>query len=167
MSIREEILQEHSKEQSTRIAKQVCNSKALFKELMQCFLGNEKTVAQRASWIVSIAAKMNPEIIKPYIKDLVSMMQRKDVHNALIRNSVRVLGKMDIPEPFHGEVMNTCFQFIEDPKTLPAIKAFSITILHNLSKQYPEILHELKLIIHERWDTETAAFKSRGRKIIK
>jgi hypothetical protein len=105
-------------------------------------------------------------MIQPYIKDLVAQLPRKDVHNSVIRNSVRILEAIDIPEAYHGEVMNACFQFIENPATPVAIKAFSLTTLQNLCKQYPEILPELKLIIQERWDTETAAFRSRGRKIL-
>ena len=47
-----------------------------------------------------------------------------------------------------------------------AIKAFSLTTLFNLSKFYPEVENELKLIIENNWDNETAAFKSRGKKIL-
>jgi hypothetical protein len=62
--------------------------------------------------------------------------------------------------------MNACFGFIENPTIPIAIKAFSLTTLYNLCKTYPEIKPELKLIIEDRWDTETAAFKSRGKKIL-
>jgi hypothetical protein len=95
------------------------------------------------------------------------MLERKDVHNAVIRNSVRILEAIDIPEQFNGGVMNNYFSFIENPTTPVAIKAFSLTTLANLSKQYPEIKNELKLIIEERWNIETAAFRSRGKKILK
>lgn len=88
------------------------------------------------------------------------------MHDAVIRNSVRVLQDIELPEQFHGEVMNVCFQFLEQPATPVAIKAFSLTTLFNLSKKYPEIKPELKLIIEERWEHETAAFHSRGRKIL-
>jgi hypothetical protein len=74
---------------------------------------------------------------------------------------------IDLPELYHGEIMNTCFDFIQDPATPAAIKAFSLTILDRLSVTYPAIKPELRLIIEERWDTETAAFRSRGRKILK
>jgi hypothetical protein len=47
-----------------------------------------------------------------------------------------------------------------------AVKAFSLGIRDNLSKQYPEILQELKTIIEDRWDAETAAFRSRAKKIL-
>jgi hypothetical protein len=42
-----------------------------------------------------------------------------------------------------------------------------MTTLFNLSRFYPEIKNELKLIIEGRWNHETAAFKSRGKHILK
>ena len=166
MNIREEILKEHSKEHALKIAAYACSSKKHFKELISCFLDPEYRVAQRAAWSVCWAAKKNREMVNPYVGALVAQLRRKDVHDAVIRNSVRVLEDIDIPESFHGEVMDACFDFIEKPSTPVAIKAFSLTTLFNLSNQYPEIKHELKLIIEERWDTETAAFRSRGKKIL-
>jgi hypothetical protein len=47
------------------------------------------------------------------------------------------------------------------------VKAFSLTILEQLSKEYPEILAEIITVIEERWEYETAAFHSRARKILK
>jgi hypothetical protein len=166
MIIRDELLQEHSRKQALRIARYACSSQANFRELMQCFLGPENRVAQRAAWSVSWAALQQPEMIQPYIKDLVACLKRTDIHPALIRNSVRVLEQVDIPEKFHGDLMNACFGFIETPATPPAIKAFSLTILFRLSDSYPEIRQELKLIIENNWEREGPAFKSRGRKIL-
>ncbi len=166
MNIREEILKEHNKPHALKIATYACTSKKNFKELMKCYMSDEYRIAQRAAWSVSWAARKNPEMIMPYIKDIVAQMQRKDVHNSVIRNAVRILEDIEIPKAFHGQVMNACFGFIEEPSTAVAIKAFSLTTLFNLSKKYPEIGTELKLVIEERWDTETAAFRSRGKKIL-
>ena len=166
MIIREELIAEHSKPQAMKIANYACLSEKNFKELMQCFLDKDNRIAQRAAWSVSWAARKKPQMIAPFIKILVAQLNRKDVHPAIIRNSVRVLEAADIPEYLHADVMNACFQFIETPATPVAIKAFSLTTLFNLSKFYPEIQRELKLIIEERWNTETAAFKSRGKKIL-
>ncbi len=166
MNIEQELLVEHSRAQAVRIAEYACSSAKHFRELMKCFLSAEYRIAQRAAWSVSWAARKAPAMIQPYLEDLVAQLQREDVHNAVIRNAVRILEEMELPEDLQGEVMNACFRFIQTPSTPVAIKAFSLTTLYNLSKTYPEILPELKLIIQERWDTETAAFKSRGRKIL-
>jgi len=166
MNLREEILREHSKTQALKIAQYACQSKKNCKELMNCFLDDEYRLAQRAAWSVCWAAKQKPEMITPHLKDLVAVLQKKTVHNAVVRNSVRVLQKIELPEKFHGDVMNACFKFLEQPSTPVAIKAFSLTTLFNLSKTYPEIQPELKLIIEERWEQEGAAFRSRGKKIL-
>ena len=169
MNIHEELLKEknHTKTQALKISECACSSSKRFAALMKCFLSNEYRVAQRAAWSVSWAAQKNPELIQPYIKDLIEQLSRKDVHDAVIRNSVRILQKIKIPGAFHADLMNSCFAFIESNTTPVAIKAFSLTALFNLSKIYPEINNELKLIIEERWNYETAAFKSRGKKILK
>ena len=169
MDLGKEILKEkvYSKQQALKISKYACSGPDRFAELMQCFLSNEYRLAQRAAWSVSWAAKQKPDLIEPYIKDLVAQLPRKDVHDAVIRNSVRILQQIKIPESLHGELMNHCFGFIESNSTPVAIKAFSLTTLFDLSKSYPEIRNELQLLIEERWNHETAAFKSRGGKILK
>jgi hypothetical protein len=164
--LREEILKEHSKAHALSIANYACRSKENFKELIKCFLDEEYRLAQRAAWSVSWAAKQKPEMINPHIKELVSVLHKKNVHDAVVRNSVRVLQEIEIPEEYQGEVMDACFQFLESNTTAVAIKAFSLTTLFNLSKKYPEIKSELKLIINVRLDYETAAFKSRAKKIL-
>jgi len=167
MNLREEIMREHSKEHALQVANYACSSPKHFAELINCFLDKEYRVAQRAAWSVSWAARKNPKMVMPHIGKLVAQLQRTDVHDAVIRNSVRVLEAIDIPEEYHGNVMNACFEFIEKTSTPAAIKAFSLTTLFRLSKYYPEIKPELKLIIEDRWDNESPAFKSRGRKILK
>ena len=166
--MKEELLKERvqTKRKALAITEYACSSPTHFKELIKCFLANEYRLAQRAAWSVSWAARRKPELVKPYIKDFVAQLSRTDVHGAVIRNSIRVLEAIEIPEELHGDVMNACFAFIEKTSTPVAIKAFSLTTLFNLSKIYPEIKSELKLLIQNNWDNETAAFKSRGKKIL-
>ena len=167
MNIQEALFDEHSKEQAIRIAKYAMESDKNMRELMDCFSHGEYRIAQRAAYSILWLLKLNPNAIKPYIGEIVSLIERKDVHVAVIRNSIRVLETLDIPEEFHGVVMNACFNYLQNPKAPIAVKAFSMTTLFNLAKIYPDILHELKLIIEEGWDNETPAFKSRGRQILK
>ena len=167
MNIREELLKEHSKQQALKIANYACSSPKYFKELMNCFIDNEYRIAQRAAWSVSWASQKQPELVKPYIKILVAQLNRKNIHNSVIRNSLRILQKINIPQKFHGEVMNSCFNFIQQPATPVAFKSFSLKILGNFAKIYPEIKNELKVIIEERWGTETAGFKAKAKHILK
>jgi hypothetical protein len=167
MNIREELLKEHSKAQALKIAAYACNSSENFKELMNCFTDNEYRVAQRAAWSVSWASLKQPKLIEPHIKTLVAQLSKKNVHNAVIRNSLRVLQNINIPKKFHGEVMNSCFNFIEEPTAPVAFKSFALKTLGNLAKIYPEIKNELRIIIEERYDTETAGFRAKAKHVLK
>jgi hypothetical protein len=167
MRIREEIMKTYSANNAKSIAHYAITSNKHFAELMDCYASDDSKLAQRAAWSVGHAAELNPKIILPYIGLLVARMQQKDVHPAVVRNAVRILEQIDIPEAYHGEIMNACFRFIESPSTPAAIKAFSLTTVYRLSMIYPDIQAELKLLIEELWDQETPAFKSRGRKILK
>lgn len=168
MNIREELLRQqiHFKKHAIAITEFAASSDKNFKDLIDCFLSKDKRVAQRAAWSVSWAAEKYPEMVQPYIGVLVDQLKRKDVHNAIIRNSLRILEDVIIPEKFHGEVMDACFQFLQNRETAIAIKAFALTVLFNLSKIYPDIKNELRIIIEENMEYETAAYRSRGKKIL-
>lgn len=78
------------------------------------------------------------------------------------RNSIRLMEDIDIPEKFHGEVMNICFGYLESPAEPLAVKVFSMSVLAKLAKEYPEIKTELKLIIEDQLPHQTAGFKKQG-----
>lgn len=166
MNLKEEILADHSKAHALKIARYACISKKNFHALMQCFLSDEYRLAQRAAWSVAWAAKQNPSMIMPHAGDLVAQLKKSKPNIAVLRNALRVLQDIEIPKVFHGEVMDACFSLAATPGIPVAIKAFSLTTLHNLCRQYPEIKSELKMLIEDNMEHETAAFKSRGRKIL-
>lgn len=167
MDLLKAIEKEHSKTQCEKIVRYVGNDKVRFGELMQLFLKGEYRVTQRAGWPMSICVEKHPELITPYFKQILPLLKKPGVHIAVVRNTVRLLQHVNIPKSYHGQVMNICFDFIADNETAPAIKAFSLTVLENLSEVYPEIKSELKLVIEERWPYETAAFWARAKKILK
>lgn len=167
MDIREVLLEEHSKSQCKKIVDYIGADKRRFAELMHAFFSNEYRVTQRAAWPMSYCVRDHPELIGPYLGKLMELLQKPGVHNAVRRNITRLLQDIKIPKRYHGKVMTICFEFIGSVTTPVAVKAFSLTVLDNLSKDYPEICQELKLIIEERWNHETPAFKSRARKILK
>lgn len=166
MKLKETILKEHSKANCLKIVKWVGSDQKRFDELFNLFLNDEYRVVQRAAWQVSYCVEAHPAFMQKHFSRLVKNLEQPNLHDAVKRNTVRLLQYVNIPEKFHGRVMDICFRFTSSPDEAPAVKAFSITVLQNLVKQYPEIINELKLIIEERWDYETAAFKSRAKKIL-
>ena len=166
MKLRAQLLKEQSKANCTKIVKWVGNNQQRFDELFSLFLNDEYRVVQRAAWPISYSVIAHPQLIKKHWGQLVKNLKKPGIHAAVKRNTIRLMQDIEIPQRYHGEMMTHCFNYIADPEETMAVKAFSLTALDNLSKLYPEILPELKTIIEDRWEYETPAFKSRGRKIL-
>lgn len=161
------ILQEHSKKQCDKIVEWVGCDQERFNELFNLFLNAEYRIAQRAAWPVSYSVINHPFLVKGNFKKLVENLKKPGLHDAIKRNTIRLLQSVDIPEKYEGAVMEICFQYLESPVEAVAIKAFSITVLGNLAKKYPEIIPEIKLIIEEQLPHQTAAFRSRAKLLMK
>jgi hypothetical protein len=167
MDLRKTILAEHSRANCNKILKWVGHSQKRFDELFNVFLNSEYRINQRAAWPLSYCVIAHPMLISKHFSRLIKNLLKRGIHNAVKRNTVRLLQHVEIPEKFHGTIMDLCFQYIKSPDEPVAVKAFSLSILHSLSKKYPEIKNEIRLIIEERWVHETAAFHSRARKFLK
>ncbi len=167
MELEKLLAAEHSKKQCDRIVKYIGNDKQKFAALMQLFFKGEYRITQRAAWPMSYIVQEHPALITPYFKKLLDYLDKPGIHVAIIRNTVRLLQDVEIPAKFQGRVMSRCFDYVAAPETAIAVKAFSLTILENLSKKYPDIIPELKEIIESQWDNATPAFRSRAKKALK
>lgn len=162
-NLREEILKEHSKAQCTKIVTWIGASQQRFDELFQLFLHDEYRVVQRAAWPVSYCVIAHPEFINPHWNRLIKNLSKPGLHNAVKRNSIRLLQDIDIPKKYQGQIMDICFTYLQSPTEAVAVKAFSLKVLGNLAQQYPDIIAEIQLIIEEQLPHQTAAFKARAR----
>ena len=139
MKLREQILKEHSKANCTAIVQWIGDSQQRFDELFALFLNDEQKVVQRAAWPLSYAVIAHPQLIKKHFSKLLKNLQKPKLHDAVKRNTTRLLQDIPIPERFHGQVMNICFDYVSSLNETAAVKAFALIVLDNLSKQYPEI----------------------------
>jgi hypothetical protein len=168
MDIRVEILKEHSKQNSETIAAWVGASPQRVAQLIDLFLHDEYRVVQRLAQVVGKLADTHPQLVTPWLPQLVRRMNEPGVHVAVKRNVVRILQYVDIPEALHGDLMNTCFDLLADPNETVAVRVFSMTVLDKLSAQYPEIRQELKVIIEDVLEQGcTAAFRARASMVLK
>ena len=166
MHLEKLLAEEHSKKQCDRIVKYIGDDKDRFAELMRIFFKGEYRMTQRAAWPMSYVVRLHPEMITPYFKRLLDNLDKEGLHIAVTRNTLRLLQDVEIPVKYHGRVMSRCFEYVGSPETPIAIKAFSLTVLENLSGKYPDIVPELKLMIEEQWDMAPPAFRVRARKIL-
>lgn len=166
MQLREEILKEHSKTQCDKIVLWIGNSQERFDELFFLFINDEYRITQRASWPLSYSTIKHPQLIKKHFGKLLGNLKKPGIHNTIKRNTIRLLQHVFIPKKYQGDVMDICFQYVASPTEPVAIKAFSLTVLGKLAKDYPEIMPEIKVLIEDQLPHQTAAFKSRAKKLL-
>lgn len=167
MNLREEILFKHSKDQCTKIVNWIGSDQKRFDALIDLFLNDEYRVVQRAAWPMSYCVIDHPSLINKHWNKIISNLSKPGIHVAVKRNTVRFMQDIDIPEVYHGDVMNICFNYMESFEEPLAVKVFSMSVLGKLAKQYPQIIPELKLIIEQQLPHQTVAFHSRAKKILK
>ncbi|MBS1735978.1 MAG: hypothetical protein JSS98_05150 [Bacteroidetes bacterium] len=167
MILKDQLLKAHNKNNCDIIVNWVGNHEDRFIQLFECFLTNDYRLAQRASWPLSYCVSAHPELLKNHFGALIKRMKSPSVHNAIKRNGVRLLQDVVIPEKFEGEIIEMCFSFLKSPYEAVAIKAFSMSVIFNLAQKYPELKRELKIAIEDQISHQSAAFKSRGNKILK
>lgn len=167
MNLREEILEEHSKLRCQKITEWVGKSQPRFDELFAIFMEEESILTQRASWPLSNCVELHPSLIENKFDQLIKKLHTTPLHDAIKRNSMRLLQFTTIPEKFEGEIMDICFKFLESPKETLSVKVFSLYILAKLAKKYPDISSEIKLLIDEQLPHQSAGFKIAVRKVLK
>ena len=166
MDLKAIVLEEHSKAQTMRIVRYIGNDPNRFGELMALYFDENNRISQRASWPAGYCAVAHPELIYPYLKKMVSQLDLP-VHNAIKRNTTRILAEIDIPEELLGEVADLCFRFLDDPKEAIAVRAFSMSVCFNITRREPELANELKIILEDHFPHSSAGFKARAKRILK
>ena len=166
MSLKKEILKEHSKTHTVYLASKIGPNQEAFEELMELFLGDEHRVTQRAAWVLSHCIDAHPWLIKKHLRSIIENLQ-KPIHEAVKRNTVRILQFIDIPEDLMGLTADICFRYLNSGKEPVAVKVFAMTVLLNIVQIYPELSEELEISIEEQMPFGSGGFKSRGRKVLK
>lgn len=166
MKLRETILEEHSKLQCDKIVKWVNGKQDHFDQLFALMLTGEKQVAQRAAWPISSSIILHPVLLNKHWRSLLNNLRKKNIHDAVKRNSMKVLSTVSIPHKNEGEIMSLCFAYVASFTESIAVKAYALTVLHKLAESYPEIIPEIKLLIEDQ-PHHSAAFNSRAKKFLR
>ena len=165
--MRETILQEHSKKQCLKIVAWVGDDKNRFAELINLMLQDEYRVAQRAAYPVSYCVRKHPQLIKPWFGKMIKKMGDTKAHDAVRRNSLRILEEVDIPEKYCGQLFEISNQYLHNLKEPIAVRAFSISVMCNIAKKFQELKNEVLLNCESMLHCGIPALEARGRNTIK
>ena len=166
MNIRAALQAEHSKRNTTAIAEYIDGDAKRFAELMKIFFEGEYRPTQRAAWPMSVCVEKHPELISPYLNKLVDQLADSDVHDAVKRNTVRLLQYIEIPKKLQGKIYSICVDLIDDTSEPVAVRAFALTVAIKIAGKEPALLDELRLIAKAHLPHTSIAFHKRARQIL-
>ncbi|MGE5420248.1 MAG: (deoxy)nucleoside triphosphate pyrophosphohydrolase [Chloroflexota bacterium] len=150
-------------------ATSVVENPALLAKFVEFSFSSDSKLAFHASWILTKACDKAPEIIYPYLPQIIESLGGLENESAL-RSFLRILSLSD-PERFsprhQGLLADVCFRSLNSGFSAIAVKAYSMEILYRLTLIYPELATELALSIRGIMDLDSAGIVSKGKTILK
>jgi hypothetical protein len=166
MILTEAIPKQYSVKACDKIVTWIDGKPERFDELMAIFFESNSRINQYSSSIMIHCLDKWAFLLTPYVEKMLLNLQRNDLHDAIKRNTLRILQTVAIPENMHGIATERCFGYLTAQYEPIAIKVFAMTIVYNLTKIYPELVPELQFILIEQLPFQSAGFKSRANKIL-
>jgi hypothetical protein len=167
MNLLKLILNEHSKATASKIVGYIGSDTVRFASLVKIFMQGPYRVTQRAAWPISYCVQNHPQLIKGHLKKMIDFADQPGVHDAVKRNTIRLLQFVAIPRNLQGKVFDFCFHCLANPKEPIAVRVFSMTVLSNLAKENPELKNEIIPLIEDQLPFASAGFRSRGTRVLK
>lgn len=118
-------------------------------ELMKYALNSNHLLSSRSLWVLGHMSDIDNSVIPPFYSKLILNLKNKNLHNGVKRNTLRLFQDYSVPKKHETFMLDKCYEYITNPKEAIAVRAFAITVVFNISKQFPELLNELKLVLEE------------------
>lgn len=166
MNLKAALLKENSKKQTLLIAATIATNPKLFEEAMEVFFANEYILTQRCAAVVNACFEKNPKLIEPYLLKLIENLSKKGLHDAVKRNTVRMLQFIEIPTDLQGLAFENCMKLLLSADEAIAIKVFSMTVLVNICKTEPDLKNEVKLAIETQLPYASKGYLNRAGKLL-
>ena len=116
-------------------------------ELVNLCLNKDLLISSRATWVLWHCSDIDFSAIVPFHVKLIDNLKNKNLHNGVIRNTLRLFQKYHVPKKKESFMIDICYGYIKNPNEAIAVRAFAMTIIFNISKPYPELLSELKSVL--------------------
>lgn len=167
MNLRQQVLKEHSAENRDLITSWIGTSEERCQELIHLFLTDENLrVCQRAAWPLMHLAQKQRHLVLPYYVDFIDNLENAK-HDAVIRNTLRILQDEKIPESHEGKLYELCFEYLCSISQPIAIKVFGMSILGNIAQKFPELKEELIAEIEYQYPHGSKGFQARSKRVLK
>jgi hypothetical protein len=167
LNLKDELLPDIREFKAPALAQKIINANQI-SELVSLAFVKDHLLSSRAMWVLGHCSDIDYNCIKPYHLKLVNNLKQKELHNGVIRNTLRLFQKHPVPQKTESFILDKCFGYIKNPSEAIAVRAFAITVVFNIAKPYPELLNELLIVLIHLSETEEGpGIRSRVKNTIK
>jgi 8-oxo-dGTP diphosphatase len=146
------------------VATSAIDNPFVFNKLLDYSYSSNKKLAFRASWTLTKVCDRFPEMIYPFLGEIVEKLDTID-NESTLRSFLRILSltNLELVNPgLHGFLADFCFSILKSADSAIGVKAYTMEILYRLAVIYPELANELAASIHNLMEDGSAGIKSRG-----
>ena len=165
MKISEQLKVELSRWNVDYVSGFVGNDPDRFHELWNLVFPENYPISQRAAWAIDIIIEKYPDLIKPYLDQLLVILPEIQ-HNAIKRHMMKILTFQEIPEKYLGKIIDLCFEWIQENDMPVAVKVHSMQVIFNTMLKFPELKDEFVAVLEDQMPKNSVGFKSRATRLI-
>jgi 8-oxo-dGTP diphosphatase len=158
-----------SRQEAEWVANSAIDNPSIFNKLLEYSYLKDRKLAFRASWTLSKACDIFPEMIYPHLQRIAETLPLID-NESVQRSFLRILSQNDLKSlsrSNHGILADHCFSMLRSGTSAIAIKAYSMDVLYSLSVIYPELGNELSSNVRIMMEDGSAGIIARGTSILK
>lgn len=146
----------------------VMETPALLHETLDAIEKEKHPYPMRISRVIWIIAEQQPKLLQPFFERIFTMALSTN-DSSVRRNFLGVLLYQWewLTEEQLGKLVDQCFEWMENAKQPPAIKALSMKILAKSAKTYPELAPELISYLDNLSETFTTGVQATARNTMK
>lgn len=162
------ILSDSSRKTADAAVRLIEQKPELFGDFLDFSLRDEPQYAMRAARVLALITEKNPSFASSYIIKI--MKSLPDISNdGLKRDFIKILGlyKIDMDDDNLGILVDFCFKWLNASEEKIAIKVYSMDLLFQVCKHYPDMQNELRASIEDQMEKGSGAIRSRGNEILR
>ena len=165
-NIKDAVLSIGSKEEVQALADWMGNDPEKFADLWNCIVSKDHPRYWRSAWVMDKLTAKYPQLLLSYREKLVQQLEI-DHAPGVYRAVLKAIVRNPIPEAVQGFLFDYAIKHLLNPQSSAAIQAHSMTIAYEIAKDIPELKEELRAVITDQAEYNTAAYQSRARQILK
>lgn len=150
------------------IAQEMIQHRQVFNDIVRAIDKGSQREQYIASWVLSRAVEIQPAIMDDITHQTCLNGIVRNPEGGFRRNICRIW-QFALPESedLKMQVLETALNLLSDYKQDIAVRVFSITVLENLLKYYPEIKEEIGFILEREYEQASPSFRVRADRFAK